>query len=77
MKKHNKELEDGKVEYNTICLKNLEAGLETCKQKKSKETERIQDAINSRLEENDSDFLIASCHTLNCEGWEGCRLGIL
>ena len=35
MKKYIKELEDGKVEYKTICLKNLEAGLKTCECKKS------------------------------------------
>ena len=69
MKKYIKELEDGKVEYKTMYLKNLKAELKTCERKKSKEIERIQDAINSRLEEND-EFLIAICHILNCEGWE-------
>ena len=34
MKKYIKELEDGKVEYKTIRLKNLEGDLETCEQKK-------------------------------------------
>ena len=53
MKKYIKELEDGKVEYKTIYSKNLEAELETSEQKKSKEIERIQDTINSCLEEND------------------------
>ena len=53
MKKFIKELEDGKVEYQTICLKNLEAELKTYECKKSKAIERIQDTINSRLEEND------------------------
>ena len=70
MKKYIKELEDGKVEYKTICLKNFEAQLKTCECKKSKEIERIQDTINSRLEENDNEFLIAICGILNCEGWE-------
>ena len=69
MKKYIKELEDGKVEYKTICLKNLEAELKTCEHKKSKVTERIQDTINSHLEEN-NEFLIVICHILNCEGWE-------
>ena len=32
----------------------IEAELETCERKKSKEIERIQDGINSHLEENDS-----------------------
>ena len=53
MKKYIKELEDGKLEYKTINFKNLEAELETSEQKKSKEIERIQDTINSCLEEND------------------------
>ena len=70
MKKYTKELGDGKLEYKTTCLKSLEAKLESCERKKSKEIERIQDAINSRLEENESEFLIAICHILNCEGWE-------
>ena len=70
MKKYIKELKDGKVEYKTICLKNLEGELITCERKKSKEIERIQDSVNSRLEENDNEFLIAICHILNCEGWE-------
>ena len=70
MKKYIKEIEDGKVEHKTICLKNLEAELKTCERKKSKEIERIQDNIHSRLEENDNEFLIAICHILNCEGWE-------
>ena len=35
MKKYIKELEDGKVKYKTISLKNLEAGLKTCECKKS------------------------------------------
>ena len=69
MKKYIKELEDGNVEYKTICLKNLEAELKTCERKKSKDIERIQDTINSRLEEN-NEFLIVICHILNCEGWE-------
>ena len=34
MKKYIKELEDGKVEYKIICLKNLEAELKTCEHKK-------------------------------------------
>ena len=54
MKKYMKELEDGKVEYQIICLKNLEAELKTCECKKSKDIERIQDTMNSRLEENDN-----------------------
>ena len=53
MKKYIKELEDGKVECKTICLKNLEAELKTCEWKESKDIERIQDTMNSRLEEND------------------------
>ena len=61
---------DGKVEYKTICLKNLEAELKTCERKKSKAIERIQDTTNSPLEENDNEFLIAICHILNCEGWD-------
>ena len=72
MKKNIKEPEDGKVGYKTIYLENLEAELKTCESKKSKETERIQDTINSRLEEND-EFLIAICHILNWEGWEQCN----
>ena len=59
MKKYIKELEDGKVEYKTMYLKNLKAELKTCERKKSKEIERIQDTINSRLEESDNEFLIA------------------
>ena len=70
MKKYIMELKDGKVEYKTICLKNLEGELITCERKKSKEIERIQDTVNSRLEENDNEFLIAICHILNCKGWE-------
>ena len=54
MKKYMKELEDGKVEYQIICLKNLEAELKNCECKKSKDIERIQDTMNSRLEENDN-----------------------
>ena len=68
MKKYIKELKDGKVEYKTICLKNLEAVLEACERKKSKEIGRIQEAINSRVEENDNEFIIAICLILNCEG---------
>ena len=45
MKKYIKQLEDGKVEYKIICLKNLEAELKTCEHKKSKKIERIQDTI--------------------------------
>ena len=62
MKKYIKKLEDEKVEYKTICFKNLEVELETCERKKSKETERIQDAINSCLDENNSKLFIAMCH---------------
>ena len=69
MKKYIKKLEDGKVEYKTIYLKNLEAELKTCECKKSKEIERIQDTINSCSEENDK-YLIVICHKLNCEGWQ-------
>ena len=70
MKKYIKGIEDGKVEYKTTCLKNLETELKTCEHKKSKEAERIQDTINSLLEENDNEFLTVICHMLNCEGWE-------
>ena len=73
MKKYIKELKDGKVEYKTICLKNLEAEWETCERKKSKEIERIQETINSRVEENDNEFIIAIFHILNCEGYEPCN----
>ena len=73
MKKYIKELKDGKVEYKTICLKNLEAVLEACERKKSREIGRIQEAINSRVEENDNEFIIAICHILNCEGQEPCN----
>ena len=62
MKRYIKELEDGKVKYKTICLKNLKAELETCELSKSKEIGKIQDALNSCLEENDSEFLIVICH---------------
>ena len=70
MKKYIKELEDGKVEYKTICFKNFEAELETYERKKSKEIEQIQDTINSCLGENNSKFLIVICHILNCGGWD-------
>ena len=70
MKKYIKELEDGKVEYKIICLKNLEAESKTCEHNNSKKIERIQDTINSSLEEHDNEFLIVICHKLNCEGWE-------
>ena len=39
MKKYLKKLEDGKVEYKPICLKNLKTELKTCEHKKSKEIE--------------------------------------
>ena len=57
MKKYIKELEDGKVDFKSICLKSLKAEFKTCERKKSKEIGRIRDAINSCLEENDSEFL--------------------
>ena len=47
MKNQIEELEHGKVEYKTICLKNLKAELKNCERKKSKEIEKIQDTINS------------------------------
>ena len=47
MKNYIKKLEYEKIEYKTICLKNLEAELKTCEQKKNKEIEQTQDAINS------------------------------
>ena len=37
---------------------------------KSIEIERIQVTINSCLEKNDNEFLIAICQILNCKGWE-------
>ena len=70
VKNYIKELEDGKIEYKTICLKNLEAELETCEQKKNKEKEQTQDAINSHLEENDSEFIVPIFHILSYESWE-------
>ena len=73
MKNQIEELEHGKVEYKTICLKNLKAELKNCERKKSKEIEKIQDTINSCLEENDNKFLLGICHILNCEGWERCN----
>ena len=39
MKKYLKKLEDGKVEYKPICLKNLKTELKTCEHKESKEIE--------------------------------------
>ena len=53
----------------SICLKNLQSELKTSKCKK-KEIERIEDTMNSHLEENDYEFLIVICHILNCQGWE-------
>ena len=64
---------NGEVTYQNIQLKDVQRAVESVEMKKEEILAIVEAHLRTRLEDNDSEYILSIAQILNCEGWERTR----